>query len=242
LDSDIYQASGLCVKSGPRDPAIKARVTCGYISLPDDPLVVPLQIAMADGSYLDSFALAVSRAIRPELVSAFLQRIGTSTRYGNYISDEKFTSTHSTFSVSDVMKPDASNTTLRGSAVIVGAHWRTFAADRGDFVDEHSTPVGRIVGAELQANFVEDILDGRTFGTSPAWLLHGTEIVLSLVAAVVFALIAGFLGKLAGVALLLLVLLFIQWSVLHLFGVFFDAFVPILGLGLHALYDRLFSG
>jgi CHASE2 domain-containing sensor protein len=126
--------------------------------------------------------------------------------------------------------------------VIVGGHWSTFAAGRGDSIDVHSTPVGPIVGAELQANFVEDILDGRTFGVSPAWFLHGTEIILSVIAAVAFALIWSFRGKLSGVLSLLLILLFIQWSVLHLFGVFFDAFVPITGLGLHAIYERLAGG
>ena len=247
IDPDIYQASGLC-KSGVRDvpdaenQAIQKNVTCGYISLPDDPLVVPLQIRLADGGLLNSFALAISRAIRSDYVCKLLRRVGTSTQYGNYISDEKFTKSNSTFSAHSVLQPETNNDELHGGAVIVGGHWSTFAAGRGDSIDVHWTPVGPIVGAVLQASFVEAILDDRMFGVSPAWFLHGTEIILSVIAAVAFALIASFWGKLSGVLSILLMLLFIQWSVLHLFGVFFDAFVPITGLGLHALYERLAGG
>jgi CHASE2 domain-containing sensor protein len=244
VDFDAYRAFGLCARSIDNvaiapSKAVQNNVTCGYISLPGDPLVVPLQIRLVDGSKLDSFALAVSRAINPNYVNTYLGRIGTSTRYGAFIAHDKFLGAHSIFHVSDILKPGSQNDDLQANAVIVGGDWRSFAFERGPLIDLHWTPTGWTIGAELHANFVEDILDGRTYGISPGWFLRGTEVILSLFAAVAFALIGSFWWKLAGVLSLSLMVLLIQWLVLNLFGVFFDAFVPIVGLGLHALYERL---
>jgi CHASE2 domain-containing sensor protein len=245
-DADIYQAFDLCKPHRGADDAAQPQsstaldnISCAYISLPDDPLAVPLQIRMADGSSLDSFGLAVARAVNPDNVDAFLKRVGGKARYSNYISSEKFAKSKSTLSAHQLLVSDVKDLHLRGSAVIVGGHWSAFAAGRGDPVDEHWTPVGATVGAELHANFVEDILDDRTFGISPDWFVRATEVALGVGAAFAFALIAPLWGKLLGVVAVLVFMLLIQFVVLIFFGVFFDAFVPIVALGLHALYDRL---
>jgi CHASE2 domain-containing sensor protein len=250
-DSDIYQAFGLCrphrdgdeaaqPKMGtPRNYATPDNVSCAYISLPDDPLAVPLQIRMADGSSLDSFGLAVARAVNPDNVDDFLKRVGDKPRYSNFISSEKFAAAKSTLSAHQLLTSDVKDLHLRGGAVIVGGHWSAFAAGRGEPVDEHWTPVGSTVGAELHANFVEDILDDRTFSISPEWFVRATEVALGIAAAFAFALIPPLWGKLLGAFAVLVFMLLIQFVVLIFFGVFFDAFVPIVALGLHALYDRL---
>jgi hypothetical protein len=41
--------------------------------------------------------------------------------------------------------------------------------------------------------------------------------------------------------LLSFILMIVEWVSLHQFGVFFDAFVPVLALWLHSVYDRLFT-
>jgi hypothetical protein len=99
-DFDPYQAYGLCTQDAEgklsfRQPvstelqqqieAYRNNISCGYISLPDDPLVVPSQIPMLDNSFLDSFSLAVARAGWPTLV----ENIGSRVFYGSYISEEK---------------------------------------------------------------------------------------------------------------------------------------------------------
>jgi len=63
--------------------------------------------------------------------------------------------------------------------------------------------------------------------------------MLGILAAVLFALTLSIRAKLGVILSLLLLLFAVQWMVLHGFGMFFDAFVPVVGLGLHSLYERL---
>jgi CHASE2 domain-containing sensor protein len=249
-DSDIYQAHGLCINehnekpvektaSAAADQTIKKNITCGYIALPYDPLVIPARLLMDDGSFLDSFALAVARAEQPDLINRLLARMGNNARYSNFISEEKFRRLNATVSAHALLQEIASKENLEAKAIIVGADWSRDAVNRGPRVDLHSTPVGPINGAMLHANFVEALLDSRIFGAAPESVLRATEILFSLIAAIAFALISNFWPKVCGIFLLLLILFFIQWSLLHSFGVFFDAFVPVVGLGLHSLYEWL---
>jgi CHASE2 domain-containing sensor protein len=248
-DSDIYQASGLCkssvgkesASSNAADPdtAQDKNISCGYISLPYDPLALPGPLPLKDGRLLDSFALAIARAQYPDVVKRLIERIGTSERYGRFISTDKFTQSNVLISARSLLEGKADKRKLEARAVIVGGYWSTFAAKRGGLVDLHPTPTGPIVGALLQANFVETFIDGKHVGTAPHWILRGAEMLFSLLAAVAFALLAGYLAKLAGVSILVLMLFFVQWLVLHGFGVFFDVLVPVLGLGLHSIYERL---
>jgi CHASE2 domain-containing sensor protein len=247
-DADIYQPYGYCTTGVPINSATKENtrqtdtfeknITCGYIELPNNPLIVPLSLALADGSSLDSFALAVAKAARLDLVSDVLKR-GTGTRYSNYITEEKFK--ESKFSAGSVLKPGADNSALQASVVIVGGRWKSLALGRGPSIDSHPTPIGSIVGAELNANLVEDLLDNRSYKTPPDWVLSLIEILFSLFAAIAFAVIIGIWGKVFSIFFVFLFLIFVQWLVLHGLGVFFDVFVPLLGLALHTLYERLFS-
>jgi CHASE2 domain-containing sensor protein len=255
-DSDIYQASGLCTR-GYGEPAdglraseaaqgilaadqlLQSNITCGYIALPYDSLVIPGPLLLADGSSLDSFSLAIARAAQPTLVSRLLARIGTNVRYANFISHDTFKASNSEFSARAVRLGTAADAALDSNVVIVGAHWSRDAAGRGPLVDLHATPVGAIVGAELHANFAEAFLDSRVFSATPEWALHVMDILFSLGAVVWFALIPSLTGKVTGIVAVLLVFFLATWAALHSFGVFLDVFVPLCGLGLHSLFERL---
>jgi CHASE2 domain-containing sensor protein len=237
-DSDIYQAHDLC-RPGSTDE-VRKNITCGYIALPRDRLVLPARQTMADGSSLDSFALAVARAWEPELIDRMLKRIGSNVRYGSFISDETFTNSGARLSARAVLDGSVGNK-LASKTVIVGAHWSRDAAGRGPRIDLHWTPVGNMVGAMLHANFAESLVDSRIFGATPEWVLRVIEIAFSLFAALVFALIPRFSGKLISILPVLVLLFLAQWAVLHGFGIFFDIFVPLVGLALHGLIERLFA-
>ncbi len=252
-EPDIYQLAGFCGGRAPpagADPLpttlgdAARNISCGHIQLPYDPLVVPLRLAMGDGSHLDSFALAVARAREPRLIEQTLARIGTNIRYGNFISEEKFADYGATFSAKDVLalSDEELRKKIQASTVIVGANWSTFAADRGSRVDLHWTPLGQMVGAILHANFAEALLDSRTFAATPSWILHATEMLYGLIAALTFALIPGYKGKAASFVALIVLLFVLQWSALLGFGIFFDTFVPLLGLALHSIYERIAGG
>jgi CHASE2 domain-containing sensor protein len=259
-DSDIYQAFGLCSRAAaglPEDSdadPVKRNVTCGYIALPFDPLAVPGQLLLADGSHLNSFALALAKAGWPQMLS--LQHVGRKVLLSNFISEKQLTESKVLFSSRDLLnamddnKLEASadkdrreaiilKERLQGAAVIVGGAWHIWAAGRGSIVDTHWTPAGRIVGAALQANFVEALLDTRTFGNVPDEFLRGMEVVLAVSAAIIFASAPNLWKKLYWIISFALFVVAIQWLFLHLFYVFFDALVPLLGLGIHSLFDRI---
>jgi CHASE2 domain-containing sensor protein len=241
-DADIYQAHGLCQQTTNTfrlSETVTKNISCGYIALPYDPLVIPGPLLLSNGEYLDSFALAIAKMERPELVKRLLDRFGTTPRYANYISYEKLQSANAIVSARSVLRGAIDKEVFEGRAVIVGAHWSLLAADRGPKVDQHWTPVGQVVGAALQANFAEALLDSRVFKGTPDWILRTTEVLFSIVAAVVFAILISAWGKVFGIVSLFVVMLFVQWLMLHGFGVFFDALVPLIGLGLHSLYERL---
>jgi CHASE2 domain len=171
-DADPYQAYGLCRVNDNRIPkedeisqelaqAIRANrgksITCGYIYLPDDPLVIPSAIELNDKTELDSFALAVAKAGWPDLER--VRNLGSKIRYANFISERKLRNPEApiVFSASAVFQKgkkediDAVKTAFgaRPLAVIVGGNWSTYAVGRGPPVDEHQTPVGSIPGADL---------------------------------------------------------------------------------------------
>jgi hypothetical protein len=193
---------------------------------------------MANGSDLDSFGLAVARATRPKVIEELLERKGRNVSYGSFISENKFKSFNAQLSTRTVLNGTVN---LDTRAVIVGANWSRDAAGRGPRVDLHWTPVGSIVGAALHANFAEALLDTRAFSSAPEWFLRFLEIVLSLCAAITFAVVPSVRGKLISILPVLALLFFFQWLVLHGFGLFIDVFVPLVGLGLHAIYERLLA-
>jgi hypothetical protein len=262
-DADPYQAYGLCKTDSERvlsaeqiGPVLvqaikdnRKNITCGYIHLPDDPLVIPSRLKLADNAELDSFALAIAKAGWPDMAS--VQGFGSNIRYGNFISEAKLRDPKvaALLSAAAVMgkgkKEDVDAVkaalSIRPTAVIVGANWSTYAINRGPAADLHQTPVGPIVGALLHANFVEAILDSRIYGFVSERMLHATEIAFSIIAAVALALAATLGGKILYFLACCLFLLIIQWIALHGFAVFFDASVPLLGLGLHSILERLFG-
>jgi CHASE2 domain-containing sensor protein len=204
--------------------------------------MIPGQLQLGDGSYIDSFALAVARSVNYSLVRPFVSS-ASQTTYGSYISNSKFDEYDASLSAHVLLNTAVSKLEeeLKGRAILVGGHWSTFAYHRGRPVDMHTTPVGAEVGPYIHANFAEALLDSRTFVAFPLWVGQLAEILFALVAMLLFAASNNFLTQLAAVAGLSAVLIGIEWSALHQFGVFFDAFIPVVALWLHSVYERLLT-
>ena len=75
------------------------------------------------------------------------------------------------------------------------------------------------------------------FGAVSHYVLDISEIVFGIFAAIIFALIPHFWGKAIGLLVLMVAMFVVSALALWIFGVFFDAFVPLVGLGIHALYE-----
>jgi CHASE2 domain-containing sensor protein len=250
-DSDIYQASGLCIHKQANDApakadrsnaadAIEKNITCGYIALPFDPLAIPGPLPVVGEGHLDSFALAIARAVDGNLVKRMevAGRIGHTNRYGNFMSDAKLRNSGTTISARELREHPRRQGNLAAKAVIIGADWSRDAAGRGPRVDQHRTPVGYITGAVMHANFVEAILDDRTFAATPEWVLTVIEVLFGIIAGGVFAVVFSSAAKLFWMAALVGITFVAQWLLLHELGVFFDALVPVVGLGVHSLSEN----
>jgi hypothetical protein len=251
VDTDAYQANGLCERPNRaasaekpcgEDTAFSAeekeRVTCGYIILPYDILEIPGEIDVVGGGKLPSFGLAVARAGRSNRVAEALWHSDSAVRYGNYISERGFEQANARFSTVNLLA-EPLHLRNRNDAVIVGAGWREFAMNRGPRTDLHRTTLGLMPGALVHANFAEAILGSRAAMAAPSWVARTLEAIFSLTAALLLAFVPGFWGKTCALLGLLVMLFAVQWAVLHGLAVFFDAFLPVLGLGLHALYERI---
>jgi hypothetical protein len=90
----------------------------------------------------------------------------------------------------------------------------------------------------IHQNFVEAILDGRSYAALPESLLKVFEIVFSVISTLIFAGFATIWGRLGALAGLSLSLLVIQFIMLVTLGTFFDAFIPLFILWSHSFIDR----
>ena len=226
-ESDIY--NGFDFGSG--------NVRHGFIALPDNVEKLPLRVTLKDGSTLDSFSEAIVRAYRPDA----LKRLGnadTVSPFASYLKPEYFT----TLTASEVLggiDSSSARKQLGGKVVIIGGSWHTEGYGRGPVVDSYKTPVGRIGGNFIHANYTEAILDQRTYSPVKVKYLLVIECLLALVMAFIFALSIQPFFKL-GLILLLSVLLvffsYISWQTLNLM---YSFFIPIPLLILHLLFEQI---
>ena len=252
LGSDIYQPYGICTRlTGDGEwlnpgtpefplttPAARENISCGYIRLMDDRRRVPPPLTVeGQAGKLDSFPVAIARAKSPSAIPAPWNR----PFYGTYISVGDMA--RNTMSAHDVFSdPRAARKMLQGNIVIVGAGWNQRASASGDLVDQHETPIGSVSGAAIHANLAETVLSGRSIASLPEWGLMVAEIAIGLIAIAVFAMTSTAWIRLAALLASMALLFLLQWLILNLFNAFFDAYLPVACLGLHAIIERLIGG
>jgi len=227
LASDIYSNFDFGVAAG--------NVGKGYIALPYDVSRVPLALPLAGGGRVDSFALAIVKAYNADAL-ARLPEGASHFPLGGFIKPGEF----NTVAAGAVLRSDpAALRRLAHRAVIVGAGWHVLAHSTGPVADLHMTPVGAVGGALLHANFVEAIVDGRLFSPAGEIFLKALEFFLALGGALLFALRMKAAAKWSIVVGATVVLFVGSYLALQNLGVFFESFLPILFVWLHALLHRV---
>ena len=247
---DIYQAFGICLaRKGdgwlnpglpefPLDARAQKNITCGYVALPYDMRLMPPRLYAGGGQEVDSFAFVLAQATKPHIAKAAI----FDNSYGSYIPPHVLEENDALISANRLLSADPDiEEWVDGSAVIVGGQWHALGEDAGERTDTHLTPIGPVSGAVIHENFAEAILDSRVYGQVPEWTLHAAEILFSLIAIVAFSYFSSLWLELGLLAALCIALVFIQWTMLQIFGTFFEAFVPLIGLFLHALAEN-FAG
>ncbi|MCA1621980.1 MAG: CHASE2 domain-containing protein [Acidobacteria bacterium] len=220
-----------------------AGVKPGYVTLPDDIRRVTLDLKMQGGAHLDSFASAIARAVDARSLEEMQEREEDALPYGTFIAPEKFVQ----YPAREVLgaNPDlpADVEKLRKmlgfKIVIVGGAWHQYGFKRGPMRDGHASPVGRIHGAFIHANYAEALLDSRTYRPMREGVAVGIEFVFSAVLALVFSLHIRLALKFAAALFLgtfLVGVSYVSWQNL---GLFFDFFVPVVLLLGHAVIDKM---
>jgi CHASE2 domain-containing sensor protein len=250
LDSDIFNSYGICTKIGDdgqwENPGTPERfigrqagknISCGYVALPGDMRLIPGRLPLGDGKFIDSFALAITRVQNPRLA----ENIDSAARFGSYIP-QNILRDQVQFNASAVMRRNQETLkSLQSEIVIVGGAWSSLAYERGRPVDLYLTPIGFVPGALIHANFAEAMLDSRTFFNTPHWVMKGLEIIFSVLAALLFALVPKPSVMIVTLFVCTLVLVGLQWIVLHMLGFLLESLVPLVGLWSHAFLERLFD-
>ncbi|MEA2600741.1 MAG: hypothetical protein QOF89_1733 [Acidobacteriota bacterium] len=208
-------------------------VKIGHVTLLSDVQRVPARITLKNGIFVNSFARAIVRDFQSESLE---ERNEAAPPYIAYLRASDFP----VFSATDVLSnPTAATKLLAHKIVLVGGAWHSRAYNRGPQVDVYRTPVGLIPGVFIHANYVESLLNARTFQPIPESLLVTVEILLVLTVAVIFVLDIRPQYKLlsiGSVSLLLVVFSFTSWQLLNLLPNFW---VPTLLLGGHLLVEQI---
>jgi CHASE2 domain-containing sensor protein len=219
-----------------------ARVRYGYTSSAYDPRQISTRVYVDGGEKLDSFAVAIirknSRKLRDNLedpnqpwpYSFFLPNSAFVPKDAPVGRDGLLT-TSSLHAASDAQLKKW----LEGEIVLIGGSWRV-TSHGGDFKDSHETPAdNKLPGVVVQANYVQSLLWNAMYAMPRVWRL-GIEISLALGISVVFLITHGWrrvvlvLGTLSAVVLA-------TWVFSSAAGIFFDMVVPLLFLGVHAVWE-----
>lgn len=200
------------------------RVGQGYINLPDDMREIPLTAPLKGGGTMDSLATAAVRLIDPEALAEAEGRRGDSLPFGTFIEPEKF----KTLTTTEVLKSDPKSlqSKIECNLVIVGGVWHKDAYGRGKQADAILTPVGKIAGVFAHANFIEALLDSRTFKPLAKWQSMFLGAALSLLLAITTASPWQSWVRVTMVVALSGLPVIISYFFRQNLGIFFDFFLP----------------
>jgi len=225
LQSDIYSDAQI----------LSNYFSTGYIALPPDARVVPLELTLAGPKSLDSFALAAVRAYKPDVI----ERINNLNifPYGGYLQPSDFPHLGATKILA--MDKTALEDQVGGKLVFIGSTWHKLSWNTGPLNDSHLTPVGPIPGVFVHANYAEAIL-GKNYYQPPHELFaYSLEILVLLSMAILFAVKMNAWKKLVVVVVASSLFIVVGYVLLQNLGVYFDFLIPLVFLLFHVSADKI---
>jgi CHASE2 domain-containing sensor protein len=191
----------------------------------------------------ESFAGAIARIQAENVVAEAEQYKDRGFPYGSFYRRQDFTTVTAGFALEN-NNLEKLKEKVQGKIVIVGGGWhsqyfRGPTDDSEDSVDIYFTPADLIQGAYVQANYVEALLSGSVRERLPDYVGTIIEILCALLVAVVFALEGSLRKKFFRVLNLCVVLIILSYVLWQNLGIFFDFFIPIVLLSIHAPIEQL---
>lgn len=219
-------------------PFGESNVRFGYITLPQDIRRIPLAITLKDRTTkVDSFASAILGAIDEQSLTDAKQKEQDALPYGTFINPDRFLQRSASYVLTSDLKTLQKDMAFK--VVIVGGAWHQYGMNQGPAYDSHPSPVGDVYGAFVHANYVEALLDSRTYTPMRQSLATGIEVGFSMILAVILSLNLRLPIKLAIAALLCVAIFGISYVSWQNLGLFFDFLVPVVLLMGHVVVEKV---
>jgi CHASE2 domain-containing sensor protein len=225
--------------SDSRNPTrLPACAWLGNINMPVDMRQVPLSTPLKGGAApLDSLSLAAVEAFEASLDRQPRARdnpcIADSIAegrfvYGSFIPQSEF----QTIPIETLHQgtPQALADS-RGRILVVGGNWHD-ALGNGDLVDAHDTPVGKMAGIFVHANYIEALLDERFTREVPLWMAVGFDLVAGIALYLLFHNAKGWLAQLV-VLLVPAALLVVSYILFTNLNYYLDFIFPLAACFVH---------
>jgi CHASE2 domain-containing sensor protein len=214
-----------------------SRLSAGYVLLPHDVRQLTTSLEDHRKENLPSFPILVARFADPNSLAKVDERSTHAMPFAWFLTKEGFKDRW-LYSSTLFRHPKGSFHALKGRAVIIGGAWSERGYGRGDVVDLHLTPVGKIPGAALLANYVETLLSEDATPSLGQTATRVIELAFGIMLACIF--VCG-VGPWKGV----LVAFTMTWSAIFSviffqnFGVFLDAVPLVVALLAHTIYEQV---
>lgn len=219
-------------------PSRPHAVVRGFIAMPYDFRQVPTTERLA-GETVPSFALALVREAH-ERIGKDYERDPGDFPFGRFAPEASFRPYE--ISTGDLLHGGrAICRSVDHKLVILGAAWHRSAYGRGGLIDTHDTPLGTVGKYLMHANYVESLLEERTYIPLNRTASRAVEILFALVALHVLASSWPFAGKFATVVGMTALLAFGTYIGAQNLGVFGDFVFPAFFLVLHAIVDYVWD-
>jgi hypothetical protein len=221
-------------------------VSLGHINFAEDMRKVPGMEQMADGHYVDSLSLAITKITDPIAYHSLVSNEDKGFRFGQFLTPDDFATRDGRqfiFSGHELqsMSLNQLHEALADKTVIVGGHYHYAAYRHGfEYIDMINSPGGQEPGAMLHANFVEAMRDPvSTFTPISDRAAEIFEWSLAFMLAFVGALEVHAGWKWAGFILSFFAAVIVAYVLLQNLGIFLDFFIPILIILLHTMTEAV---
>jgi CHASE2 domain-containing sensor protein len=220
-------------------------VVRGHVDFSEDLRKIPGMIQLHDGSYLDSFSLAITKIADPIAYENLVKDEDKGYRFGQYLTPQDFSARDGRqfiFSGNEVQHMNLLQLrqSVADKTVIVGGHWHSAAYGLGRYVDMWNTPGGPESGAMMHANYVEAMRDpASTFTPISDRAAELLEWGLAMFMALLGALEVHAGWKWSGFVLSCLASVLLTFVLLQNLGLFLDFFIPILIIVAHTLAEEI---
>lgn len=208
------------------------QLTRGYLNLPEDVRQIPLALH-ASKLLFQSFPLAV---------------VAAKTRKPDRLPIKEADLPYAVFRTRDFFDTiPASRVRASGThdlnewfahrIVLIGGDWGLRKKGAEERIDAVHTPVGDIPGVYVQATYIESLLHGA-MRQMPRWMKILVELFLAATMSILFTASHGYWRIVTVIVgtIFVLLLTFFFWQNL---GMFFEAFVPTVLLGVHVLGEQI---